>query len=652
MATQVVNLLHYRSLNLGAVPVNLEFGQFAINAYNANNPTLPNLREVYLFVGTGGDDRVDEDGTDRSADVALASSFSGEAAQVGKGWVRFNLRSMKTSGDTMTGDLIISGARIRFETGLTGSAELILPNQTVATSPTLAGSVRYNSVTDKIEFWNGALWVSSGGSDFQINTGTPTVRSDGSSLVLGDWWWKNDTVQLYAWDGSAWKESSKSVDVQLNTAAPTARSTTGTLVVGDLWFDFLTNNLNVWDGGGWQRAGNLAGDFQEVSGGGLGSGPTVRSTADALVTGDLWFDTDTNILYYYSSGGTWTKTQKTTDIQVTSTAPTSRANTSPLQTGDIYFDAVIDTLFVWTGAAWQKVIGSPGDYQVSAAAPTLRSSGDPLIAGDQWLDTTNNVLKIWDGTSAWIKAVGGADFQIAASAPATSSAGTASKDGDFYYDSTFLQLYVYQSGAWTETGNTQDFQVSASAPGTRSNTDTLQAGDTYYDSTFSQLYVWDGAAWVETGNTQDFQVATADPTARSNTDALQVGDTYLNTAVPSYSVYDGTNWVVINAFPDFQSAAYSASGPTTRSNGTSPILFGDRWYDTTRLYTLFWDGANWIRESNRIDFQTNTGAPVPSLRGNGIDPLEDGDQWFDSSGPSLLFWDGVNGVWINVNSLV
>ncbi len=63
MATsQVVNLLHYRSLNIGQVPANLEFGQFAVNTYNGINPTLPNLREVYLFVGTGGDDRVAEDG--------------------------------------------------------------------------------------------------------------------------------------------------------------------------------------------------------------------------------------------------------------------------------------------------------------------------------------------------------------------------------------------------------------------------------------------------------------------------------------------------------------------------------------------------------------------------------------------------------------
>lgn len=203
MATQVVNLLHYRSLNLGQVPANLEFGGFAVNTYNGIYPTVPTLREVYLFVGTGGNDRVDEQGNDLSSMVAV-----GEPLVSQKGWVRFNLRSMKTSGDTMTGDLVMSGARIRFEVGSAGNAELILPDQTVASTATLPGSVRYNALSSKVEYWDGSIWSFLSSTDFQTATGSvPATRGDGvSTLQNGDRWFDNSTTEpfLSFWDGTQW----------------------------------------------------------------------------------------------------------------------------------------------------------------------------------------------------------------------------------------------------------------------------------------------------------------------------------------------------------------------------------------------------------------------------------------------------------------
>lgn len=205
MATQVVNLLHYRSLNLGQVPANLEFGQFAVNTYNGINPTIPTLREIYLFVGTGGDDRVDEQGNDLSTNAAAAAALSGESLVSQKGWVRYNLRSVKNSGDSVTGDLIVSGARLRFDTGTTGTAEFVLPSETVAVTPTLAGSIRFNTTTSKIEAWDGAAWVRPDTYiDFQTATASPTTRSTGGTLVSGDQWYNSTGPSLYFWDGSAW----------------------------------------------------------------------------------------------------------------------------------------------------------------------------------------------------------------------------------------------------------------------------------------------------------------------------------------------------------------------------------------------------------------------------------------------------------------
>ena len=205
MATQVVNLLHYRSLDLGAVPPNLEFGQFGINVYNANNPVLPTLREVYLFVGTGGNERVNEDGTDLTTEAFNAGAFAGEALVNGKGWVRFNLRSLSTGGDTMYGDLIMSGARIRFESGLSGNAELILPDETVSTGAVTAGSVRYNSLSTNIEVWDGTVWnPATSGLDFQSGVIAPIQRPDGSALSNGDQWYDSTGPSLYFWNGTVW----------------------------------------------------------------------------------------------------------------------------------------------------------------------------------------------------------------------------------------------------------------------------------------------------------------------------------------------------------------------------------------------------------------------------------------------------------------
>ena len=200
MATQAVNLLHYRSLNLGQVPANLEFGGFAVNTYGGISPTLPTLREVYLFVGTGGNERVDEQGNDLSPMIA-----PGETLVAQKGWVRYNLRSVKNSGDSVTGDLVLSGARLKFEVGSTGTAELILPDESTAVTPTLAGSVRYETTKKTIQVWDGTAWAELNTyKDFIQATASPSVRANGDALIPGDQWYNSTGPSLYFWDGSAW----------------------------------------------------------------------------------------------------------------------------------------------------------------------------------------------------------------------------------------------------------------------------------------------------------------------------------------------------------------------------------------------------------------------------------------------------------------
>ena len=350
--TQVVNLLHFRSLNLGQTPTNLEFGQFAVNTYNGNNPTLPNLREVFLYVGTGGNDRVDEQGNDLSAAAAAAAAAFGEALVNQKGWVRFNLRSMKLSGDSMYGDLIMSGARIRFEPGTSGNAELILPDELTAANATLPGSIRYNTTSGKVEFWDGA-WASLSPFDFQVATADPTTRSIGSVLADGDFYYNSILAKLYVYQTGVWSETQDNTDVQVNAAVPASRSNSGNLRVGDIHFNPTSDTLFVWDGAAWQKVIGSPGDYQSSA-----TAPTVRSSGDPLISGDQWFDTATNRLKIWDGVSAWLDFATKSDFQITTTTtPTLRSDAvSALQLGDWWYDnsALAPFLSFWDGTQWVK----------------------------------------------------------------------------------------------------------------------------------------------------------------------------------------------------------------------------------------------------------------------------------------------------------
>ena len=258
MANQVVNLLHYRSLNLGEVPVNVEFGQIAINTFNGIHPVEPTLHDVSLFIGTGGDARVDEDGTDRTADVLIASVRTGEAPQSGKGWVRYQMRNLRASGDTMVGDLLMSGASIRFVPGASGNAELVLPTETAANVGEV-GSIRYNTSVEYIQYHDGAAWVTLQPTDFQIGNTAPTLRVDGNALSLGDLWYDSLKGSLHFWNGASWtKVISQDYDFQIVSGLIPALRGNGIdpLVTGDWWYD---NSATVpflffWDGTQWTNS--------------------------------------------------------------------------------------------------------------------------------------------------------------------------------------------------------------------------------------------------------------------------------------------------------------------------------------------------------------------------------------------------------------
>lgn len=72
----------------------------------------------------------------------------------------------------------------------------LLENFSGTSSPPrpLSGQVWFNSATSKLQFYDGSKWRTTGGAE--VDTEQP------AGLTEGDFWWKSDTDQLYAWNGT------------------------------------------------------------------------------------------------------------------------------------------------------------------------------------------------------------------------------------------------------------------------------------------------------------------------------------------------------------------------------------------------------------------------------------------------------------------
>lgn len=167
----LATLQQLRSFNNGEHPENLEPGQMAFNMSSDNFEPNKGSYQMYVYVGNGSDQRIDQGGT------VLVTT--GDA---GKGWVQYKLRSLSVDGDTVYGDFSVSGSRLSFQTntngGTTNYAELIVPSETVApTSGSLVGSMRWNTETSIFESWNGSKWDTT--SKVVVSSSAPGNPSNG-----------------------------------------------------------------------------------------------------------------------------------------------------------------------------------------------------------------------------------------------------------------------------------------------------------------------------------------------------------------------------------------------------------------------------------------------------------------------------------------
>jgi len=176
-----------------------------------------------------------------------------------------------------------------------------------------------------------------------------------------------------------------------------------------------------------------------------------------VASGDLWWNSDTDILYIWDSvASAWVQVEHFIQSTTDPTAPVS------LAIGVVWYDGT--TLSSWDGSQWIEVtfISSPTD-------PTA-----PAVS-DIWYDTSTSKWYEWSGV-AWV------EFDPVDSDVDPSS--TTIPSGTFWYDTTNNALWMWNGTAWMSV----IFSTVSPKPDT---------GDLWYDTTTSTLMMWNGTTWVE-----------------------------------------------------------------------------------------------------------------------------------------------------------
>ena len=276
MATSpLVNLLHLRSVTQDQVPVNMEQGQIAFNLYDAVNPDPSGNYFVEVFIGTGGNDRRREDGTDRTADALISSLTTGEALISGKGWIQSSFGGAYTPVPGLNLDLAgVTTYKSALDTldSLLGylptlntndkSSVVNAINELEVFVAQLTSGTQYvgsfNPTTDTI----GAVSASGLREGYIAGTALPAptdaterhyfiVTTEGQLsgagntptgfARVGDWIISNGlTWELYNYTND------QAAVTQVAPVAPTTRPLGGPLQNGDLWYDSTNLGLFVW----------------------------------------------------------------------------------------------------------------------------------------------------------------------------------------------------------------------------------------------------------------------------------------------------------------------------------------------------------------------------------------------------------------------
>ncbi len=373
----------------------------------------------------------------------------------------------------------------------------------------------------------------------------------------------------------------------IQSAAPTAEN------LGDLWHDTDDDILYRWSGSAWVEVSTINNVFAQDAEPGAG-----------MVTGDIWFDTnDKNKIYRYS-GSAWVAVRDTDISQAIADAAAAQATadgkvvtfyqtTAPTAegVGDLWVDTDDgNLLYRWSGSVWVAVQDDDIAQAIADAANAQNTADGKIVTFYQdGIPTSTDVGDLWVDTN----------------------------DKNKLYRAACIGANEIKAGEWEVCRDTDIAQAITDAATAQSTADgkivcfyqdaapTAEGtGDLWVDTDDgNKLYRWNGAIWVEVQD-DDISQAIAD-------------------AATAQATADGK----VTTF--FQSATPTPEG------------VGDMWYDTDDGIIYRWNGATWEETADTTQTVIDGGL-ITSGRielGSG-GTIRAGINGYGTSGSEIRLWAG------------
>jgi hypothetical protein len=427
-----------------------------------------------------------------------------------------------------------------------------------------------------------------------------------------------DTIQSANYPDSGWKlDKVNGIDIRDQNGNTILRTYTG----GDTELHSAINNENQQ----WSQVSGT-GKPQDYA----TKNTIYRQTEEPEGSdGDIWFDTDDNLLYRHN-GSAWEvvgpaslgdldgdANTKLDNVQEGATKNVIYRQTGAPgagEVGDLWFDTDDDVLYRYNGSAWDVIgnnvtgtsqisddanLGGTADWSGISNIPTgfvqtfyqSTSPATGMVSGDYWIDTDDNQLYRYNG-SAWVSVQDSA-IQTALSSVATAQA-------------------------------TADGKIVTFAQGTAPTAEGI--GDIWIDNDDNnKLYRWSGSAWVAVDDSRISQAITDASNAQATADGkiqsfyqtsapvsgMDHGDLWIDTDNGNKLYrYNGSSWVdiqdsaITSAQSDASTAISGAATAQATADGKVATFFqtsaptaegtGDLWFDTDDDNKLYrWNGSSW-----------------------------------------------------------
>jgi len=493
-----------------------------------------------------------------------------------------------------------------------------------------------------------------------VNAHASTLTGHTSSIATA-----NTNIATVTTANSALSTTVTNLSATVDTKAQTfaqdgapADNSANALLDGDLWIDTNdSNKLYRWDGDSWEQMIDPSTSGISVY------AQDAEPSGGSYIAGDLWFDTNDNNKLYRYSGSAWVAVDDTR-ISATSNALTSLTATV---TGSGGHASQLTSLTTSVSAKNQTF--------VQASAPTA------IAVGDLWVDSddnnkmyrasavgSSNWVAIRDTTIASAQTTANTAISNAAGAQGTADgkvttffqndAPTAEGTGDLWMDTNDgNKLYRWSGSAWAEIQDDAIAQAISNAATAQSTADGKIISFYQNDAPTATSV---GDLWVDTNDGNRLYRATATGTGSwvSVRDAtIATAQTAAATAITNAATAQGTADGKVTTF-------FQAGVPGT------DVKEGDLWIDSddNKLYRAANDDSDQIAANEWIEIQdeaiataitnaataqsTADGKIVTFYQTSAPTATSVGDLWVDTDDGNKLYRSSATGTgnWVAVGA--